>query len=161
MPRPSINLEPYKAEIIDLFKTNTSVSSLIEFLSDRYNIQVKERTIRSRLQAWGVQKQNRTASSNTILHARIKVLFYQVGLEEKDLLHALQCEGFDLTAHTLKYLRHRLGLFRRTRDPITTQLQVENVIQELQKELEKGQIEGYGKELLYRHFRRHGFTIAR
>jgi hypothetical protein len=61
----------------------------------------------------------------------------------------------------LKYLRHRLGLFRRTINPIRAQQQVELVIEELQKELEKGQIEGYGKELLYRHFRRHGFMIAR
>jgi hypothetical protein len=161
MPRPSINLEPYKAEIIDLFKNNTSCSSLAEFLSDQYGVEVQERTIRSRLQTWGIQKQNRTASTNTVLHARIKVLFFQVGLEEKDLFRVLDHEGFNITPRTLKYLRHRLGLFRRTINPIRAQQQVELVIEELQKELEKGQIEGYGKELLYRHFRRHGFMIAR
>ncbi|THC88600.1 hypothetical protein EYZ11_011951 [Aspergillus tanneri] len=74
MPRPSINLEPYKAEIIELFRNNSSVATLQEFLSDRYGIKVT---------------------------------------------------------------------------------------QQLQKELEKGQIEGYGKELLHRHFRSQGFMIAR
>jgi hypothetical protein len=49
MPCPSINLEPYKAEIIDLFKNNILYSSLTEFLSDQYGVEVQERTIRSRL----------------------------------------------------------------------------------------------------------------
>jgi hypothetical protein len=161
MPRPSINLEPYKAEMIELFTNNMSLSSLQEFLSDRYGININQRTIHSRLRAWGVHKQNRTASTDTVLHARIKVLFFQVGLEEKDLHHVLKCEGFDITPQTLKYLRHRLGLFRRTINPVIAQQQVEAVIEELQKELEKGQIEGYGRRLLHRHFRNHGFMIGR
>jgi hypothetical protein len=43
---------------------------------------------------------------------------------------------------------------------MVAQQQVEEVIQGLQEELEKGQIERYGKELLYGHFRCHSFTIA-
>jgi hypothetical protein len=36
-------------------------------------------------------------TSNIILHARIKILFFQVGLENKEMLQALQAEGFDIT----------------------------------------------------------------
>jgi hypothetical protein len=61
----------------------------------------------------------------------------------------------DIISRTLKYLRHRLGLFRRTRNPVIAQQQVETVIKEFEKELEKGQIEGYGRRLLHRHFRSH------
>jgi phage gp16-like protein len=45
-----------------------------------------------------MRKQNRTASLGLVLHARIKVLFYQVGLEEKEMLHVLQQKGFNIQA---------------------------------------------------------------
>jgi hypothetical protein len=35
------------------------------------------------------------------------------------------------------------------------------LIEELEKQIKKGQIEGYGKELLHRHIRNQGFVIAR
>jgi hypothetical protein len=106
MPRPSLDLEPYKAEIIDLYKSHTSTSSLC-LLAHRYGVEVTSYTIDTRLRTWGIKKQNHTATLNEILHTRIKVLFYQVGLEEKEMLHVLQQEGFNIEARTLKYIRHR------------------------------------------------------
>jgi hypothetical protein len=54
-----------------------------------------------------------------VLHARIKVLFFfQVGLEEKELLRVLHAEGFDIKPQTLEYLRHNLGLFCRAVNPM-------------------------------------------
>lgn len=161
MPRPSINLEPYKAELINLYQNSASIQSLQTFLLDQHGIQLTTRTIESRLQKWGIKKQNCTASSDTMLHARIRILFFQVGLEEKDLFHVLKAEGFDISPRMLKYIRHQLGLYHRTVNPITTQHQVDRVIEELHTELQTGQIEGYRKELLHRHFRNRGFIIAR
>jgi Clr5 domain len=160
MPRPSINLELYKAEIISLFQNNTSVDSIADILQNKYNLQVTYRTIQSRLHEWGIRKRNRTTTSDFILHARIKILFFQVGLEEKELLRALQAEGFEVAPRTLQRLRLQLGLRRRT-NLIEAQLQVDEIIQGIQEELEKGTIEGYGKELLHRHFRTRGFIVAR
>jgi hypothetical protein len=161
MPRPSIELEPYKAEIISLYQNNMSCADIGQFLDTQYGIEVKQRTIYVRLKAWGIEKHHRTLKSDTVLHARIKILFFQVGLEEKDLLRVLKLEGWDIKARTLKYVRHYLGLYRRTRNPIILQQQVDTVMEELQKQIDKGQIEGYGKELLYRHIRNQGFMIAR
>jgi Clr5 domain len=160
MPRPSIDLGSYKAEIISLFRCDHSADSIAKILHDKYNLQITDRTIRSRLQEWGIRKRNRTISSDPILHRRIKILFFQVGLEEKEMLQILQAEGFEITARTLRRLRSRLGLRRRTK-PIEAQLQVEEVIREIQSELDKGTIEGYGKEFLHRHFRSKGFMISR
>ena len=102
MPRPSINLDLYKTEIIFLFENNNSHASIAKILQNKYNLQIEERTIRSRLQTWGIRKRNRMTTSDTVLHARIKILFFHVGLEEKEMLQALQAEGFDITARTLK-----------------------------------------------------------
>lgn len=56
MPRPSINLEPYKAEIIQFFMDDRSCLSIKEFLADRYGVEVNERTIYSRIRNWGIHK---------------------------------------------------------------------------------------------------------
>lgn len=160
MPRPSINLEPYKAEIISLFQNDNSSASITTILRTKYNLEVTDRTIKSRLQKWNIRKRNHAIVSDTILHARIQILFFQNGLEEKELLRALQDEGFEIAPRTLQRLRLRLGLQRRT-NPIKAQQQTDEIIQGIQEELEKGTIEGYGKELLHRHFRGKGFIIAR
>jgi hypothetical protein len=161
MTRSAIDLEPYRAQIISRYAETNSIQDLIEFIAEQFGIKIRNRTIRSRLQIWGCNKNNCTASTDTNLHARIKILFFQVGLEEKDLLYALKQEGFDLRPRTLKYIRHRLGLFRRTTNLSAAQQQVDSVIGKLEEELNKGQIDGYGRELLHRHFRRHGYMIAR
>jgi DNA polymerase III delta prime subunit len=160
MPHSSKNLESYKTEIIFLFQNNNSSSVIARILLNKYDLKVTSRTIESRLQNWRIRKYNRTATADTILHARIRVLFFEVGLEEKDLLRALQNEGFEITARILRRLRHQLGLQRRT-NPVEAQQQTDEIIQAVEEELEKGIIEGYGKELLHRHFRSKGFMIAR
>jgi hypothetical protein len=90
----------------------------------------------------GSSKRDRTAKSDGVLHARIKVLFFfQVGLEEKYLLRVLRLEGFHIEPRTLKYIRHHLGLYRRARNLLVLQQQVETIIEELERQIEKGQIE--------------------
>jgi len=64
MPRSAINLEPYKAEIIDLYTNNIPYDSIIENLSRSYNITISERTLRTQLRGWGIQKQNCTVGTN-------------------------------------------------------------------------------------------------
>ncbi|KAL4864173.1 hypothetical protein BDV12DRAFT_205896 [Aspergillus spectabilis] len=125
MPRPRVDLEPYWTEITNLYQTGTHPDTLSEFLDSQYGVK-------------GIQKQNRTASADKILHARIRVLFYQVGLEEKEMLRVLQYEGFEIEA-----------------------AQVEEVFAHLRTELSKGQIEGYGRRLLYQHIQSQGYLLAR
>ncbi|RJE22166.1 hypothetical protein PHISCL_05486 [Aspergillus sclerotialis] len=112
--RLSINLEPYKDEITGLYLNNIVPNKIAEYLANFYGISATPRTIEARLRRWGIKKSNRTASTDQVLHARIMVLFHQVGLEEKQLLKDLRLDSFKIKASTLKYLRHKLGLFRRT-----------------------------------------------
>jgi hypothetical protein len=161
MPRSAINLEPYKAEIVALYTKNIPCDSIIENLSRTHNITISERTLRARLRGWGIQKQNRTVGTNQVLHARIKVLFYHIGLEERELLEVLQQDGFDITARTLLYLRHKLGLYRRIKNPIVDQKQVENVLEQLRAELNHSKVEGFGETLLHTFYQSKGHLLAR
>ena len=66
--------------------------------------------IKSCLQQWEICKQNHTTTSNTLFHAWIQILFYQVDLEDKDMLHVLQAEDFDIDDQTLRRLCVQLDL---------------------------------------------------
>ncbi|KAL3496438.1 hypothetical protein BJX62DRAFT_222109 [Aspergillus germanicus] len=161
MPRPSINLEPYQEEISHLYRMNVSRRDISQILQNRYDIKVSDATIKLRLQIWGVRKVNCTASKDTVLHARIKVLMYQVGLSEVEILHVLRCEGWDIKARTLKYIRHQLRLYRRTTNTIADQAEVNRVLNQLRTELTTGQIKDYGMRMLHQHFKNQGFLLAR
>lgn len=160
MPR-SIDLEPYKAEIISLFRNNTTSLDIALHLQQTHHLQVRERTIKARLSSWGVSKRNRTATSNTQLHTRISELFINQGLEERELLQVLQSEGFEISSRTLRRIRTRLGLVRRTNDPVQRQMQEDEALKYLREESKKGTIKGYGRGLLTSHMRGQGIIIAR
>jgi hypothetical protein len=104
MPRPTINLEPYREEISSLYQTGLTIASIIEILTNQYGLQISERMIRARLSGWGIQKYNHAVMKDTVLHACIKVLMYQVGLNEVEILDILQREGFQLSPCIYKYV---------------------------------------------------------
>ena len=160
MPHSSKNLKPYKTEIISLFQNdNNFYDSIAHVLQNKYNLQITGCTIASRLKEWRICKWNCMTTSDTVLHAWIKILFFEIGLEENDMLHALQDEGFAITSWTLRDVQHRLGLWCRM-NPIEAQKQTDEIVEAIEEELEKGTIEGYEKELLHHHFWNRGFMIA-
>ena len=116
MPRQQINLEPYRDEIIALYYHGISSDSISRTLESCHNIQVKERTIQSRLRKWGIRKRHQTTTGDEALHARIKMLFIQDRLTDKAMLNMLRKEGYDISERTLRRLRFKLGLHVRASD---------------------------------------------
>ncbi|KAE8369889.1 hypothetical protein BDV27DRAFT_140805 [Aspergillus caelatus] len=161
MPCPAIDLEPYKAEITALYQRNEPVAAIQDYLKESFNLQLSKRTLESRLQEWGLLHQDRTVSINTDVQARIKVLFFQVGLEDKDILYVLHQEGVTLAPCTLRRMRKSLGLVRRTDSPFERQRQTEAILQALIEESEKGKIQGFGRGLLHQYIRTKGHIITR
>ncbi|KAJ5146556.1 uncharacterized protein N7515_001120 [Penicillium bovifimosum] len=123
MPRHQINLEPYRDEIVILYHGGNSSDSISRTLASRHNIQVKERTIQSRLRKWGIRKRHRTTTGDEALHARIKMLYLQDRLTDKAMLNMLQQEGYGISERTLRRLRFKLGLHARTLDQEQHQVQ--------------------------------------
>ena len=158
MPCPSINLKSYKAEIISLFQNNNS-AFIACTLQNKYNLQIKKHMIESCLQEWKIHKWNCMIDYDTVLHAWIKILFFQNGLEKKKLLCALQDERFEITLRTLKDLCLQLDLQHHT-NSIEAQQQTDEIIQAIKKELKKETIEKYRKKLLHCHFWSKDFMIA-
>jgi hypothetical protein len=123
MPRQQINLEPYRDEIVTLYHRGDSSDSISRTLESRHNIQVKERTIQSRLRKWGIRKRHRTTTGDEALHARIKMLYLEDRLTDKAMLNMLQQEGYGISERTLRRLRFKLGLHARTLDQEQHQVQ--------------------------------------
>ena len=106
----TIDLESYKAEIISLFRDDNFSDSIVNTLVNKYNLWVAEHMIKSHLQQWEICKWNYMTISNTFFHAWIQILFYQVSLKDKNMLHVLQAEDFDIDDWTLRKLHVQLDL---------------------------------------------------
>ncbi|KAJ5795333.1 hypothetical protein N7457_001932 [Penicillium paradoxum] len=128
MPRQQINLEPYREEIITLYHHGVSSDSIGRTLESRHNIQVKERTIQSRLRQWGIRKRHRTTTGDEALHARIRMLFLQDRLTDKAMLNMLQQEGYGISERTLRRLRFKLGLHARASEQAQHREQMQMII---------------------------------
>jgi hypothetical protein len=159
MAPSTLDLEFHKEEIISLFHSGHNADFIANHISQQLEIvNISERTIRRRLQQWGVFKRLRTQDSSQ-LRARITVLFYEC-LEDEEMLDALHREGYVLGDRALKRIRKDIGLSRRfsilEREKSNTRL-----MEIVQQELDKGTIEGYGRGYLHTYFRRHGYNFSR
>jgi hypothetical protein len=159
--RPKVDLEPYKAEVIALHEKKMKGDDICKHLKRQHDIQISPRTLTKRLQHWGVKKKMENYSSNETLHARIKNLFFDVGLGDSEIVTVLNDEGYSISLRTLRRLRHQLGIRLRLDSPTGQQEQVQEILEALVEEMDKGTIEGYGKELLHNHFRSKGYVFAR
>ena len=163
--RPRVDLDPYKEEIIRLHQSGSDLRSILQSLSLHHNINIHERTLHNRLRDWGIRRNQRPISPNRLedLENHIQLLFFENGLEDKDMLKVLQAEGFDIAMKTLKRHRLKLGIVRRPTDltPETKEA-ADRIIQKLlEAEMKKKVIDGYGRRLLYQHMRQQGNIIAR
>ena len=162
---PPIDLDPHREQILQLYGDDNSLPMIIQRLSTRYDINVSERTLHSRLQEWGVRKRKAPISGSRLeeLENHIQLLFYEQGLEDRDMLKVLQVEGFDIAMKTLKRHRLKLGILRRpTALTSETKRTADRIISMLlEAEMKKKVIDGYGRRLLYQHMRQQGNIIAR
>ena len=155
----SIDLESYKTEIISLFQNNNSSAFIASLLQNKYDVKMREHTIKSHLQEWEIHQWNYMTTFNTALHTQIKILFFEIDLEDDDMLHVLQDERFEITFWILKKLWCWLDLWHHT-NFIEAQQQTDKIIEAIEKELKKETIEKYEKELLHHHFWNRDFMIS-
>ena len=160
--RPKVDLEIYQPELRTLYESEgISFDQLSEYLFSEHQIQITARTIKRRFQTWGIRKRHPPTILSDELKKRIQVLFFEIGLDDKDMLHVLQQEGFQIGKYALVRLRFELNL-RRREYTVEQQQKADIIVRNLvAQELEKGAIDGYGRRYLYTYFRQRGFICAR
>ena len=137
-----------------------SQAQIIEELCTEYDLSITDRTLRRRLQDWNVYQKTVTPKSEQ-LNARVRILFFENCLSDKEILIVLRDEGIAISSQRLSRLRLQLGLYRRT-NIREQRLEAREIAQRVvAEELEKGVIQSYGKQKLYDHFRRRGLMVSR
>ncbi|KAL3712158.1 hypothetical protein TMatcc_000854 [Talaromyces marneffei ATCC 18224] len=139
--RPPSGIDQYKEEISSSFLNGQSVSDITKMA----------------LQQWGISRTNYESE----LEDKIKELYFKQGLRDHEIIHALETNGIKISQSTLKTIRLRIGLRRRVVNAEDIQNTNDLVRAEVQKQLNSGRIEGYGRGHLYRFFRLKGYNIAR
>ena len=160
MPTPIIDIECHREYIKSLFQEdNIKKQEICDILLQKFRIHISLRTLESWLKQWGIAK-NRLSEDTPELRLRLTVLFFDVGLEDKDILHVLQHEHYQIELRKLQTIRKDMGLFRR--GSVFNKEESDMVLEQLvQKELDKGEILTFGRGLLYEYFRSKGHIIGR
>ncbi|KAE8138117.1 hypothetical protein BDV38DRAFT_245507 [Aspergillus pseudotamarii] len=154
----AIDLSRYKETIISQFQNHISAESIAEYLLLTHQVKVAEKTIRRRLIEWGISRRTPLVDTPK-LRIYIAGLYYNFCFSDKDILDALEKEGYSITPHNLIFLRRKMGL--KKVDLLSREEADKALIETVQQELDKGDIEGLGRGYLYTYFRMHGHNIAR
>ena len=103
--RTTIDLEPYKAQIITWFQDENKTSDEIAgLLRESYDKSVAPRTVKRRLKDWNITKRTRAENTST-LQARIEYMFCILGFTDSEILHALKHEGYRIEMTSLVRIR--------------------------------------------------------
>ncbi len=132
--RLSINLELYKNKLEDSFLTDATFQDLKKELFKDYGIAVTYRTIQRRFQIQNIRKCNRPVDSFKI-RKHIEFHIFNISLSNKDILEILHKKIYEYGQKTLRKIRYRMGIYRRTTDILNTNRRLSRVATVLAKEL--------------------------
>ncbi|KAL8739553.1 MAG: hypothetical protein Q9190_007654 [Brigantiaea leucoxantha] len=158
--RPPIGLDHYREQLIGLYQTGMTVDNLIDYIHDHHNIRLTKRTIKRRFKQWNVRKYVASDSSEEIKE-RMKELFFDAGLNDREMLQVLKADGFTIGLYALIRLRFVMNLRRRMVTDEEKAASQESARAALTKALESGEVEGYGYNYLQIYLRQRGYAFAR
>ena len=158
MPTPTIDLKPFKGLITTWFHDGLTSEDIAKKLTNEHNTRCAPRTIKRRLAEWGTTKRKRIQET-AALRLKIASMFY-MNFPDDIIVRALNEEGYQIGLTTVARIRKAQGCKRRMTawERVEANSELWNIVQE---ELDKGEIEGYGKELLQKYFRTRGLNTTR
>src|ERR1700722_10374894 len=111
MPNPKIDLKPFQGLITTWFNDNLSLDDIANRLANEYNATFTARTIKRRLNDWGVKKRLRIQET-TALRLKIASMFY-MNFPDDIIVRALNGEGYQIGMTTVVRIRKAQGCKRR------------------------------------------------
>ena len=157
MVRPTHDLDSLKDQIIDWYTHKTTIDIIVERLQTEFRVQSSVRTIKRRLQKWGIQRRTRIQETPE-LRAQVAILFH-TNLSDPQIVWALKESGTPIEVSAVVRIRRSQGLVRRM-TPFERFRSDERLFEVLKQEIETGSVEGYGRGLLYTHFCTNGHLVT-
>ncbi|CAG8101801.1 unnamed protein product [Penicillium nalgiovense] len=110
MPRPRIDLEPFKAEILDLLSTNVTHTAIRATLEEKYSIIVSPSTLKRSLTVWSPLTSRNNRNTTTRINFRDRVSKLLPLYNTQDILRILTSEGIHSLERTLYRIRADLRI---------------------------------------------------
>lgn len=146
-------------EILSLLDQRRSYQWIADYLGEHHDFSVSAVTLRRACRTWGIRRRRENIDSPR-LRARIAILFYEWCLTDKKILTVLRKEGFDISHRVLQDIRRKMGLYQRV-SPLNREEADRKLLECVQKELDKGLAEGFGRTNLYSYFRSNMYMVSR
>jgi hypothetical protein len=158
MPTPTIDLKPFRNLITTWFQDDLSSHDIAKRLAEGHQVVCTGRTIERRLKEWNVTKRACVVETMA-LRLKITSMFY-MNFPDDMIVRALNEEGCLIGKRAVVRIQKAQGCQRRL--TVWEQAEANLKLWEIvKKELDNGNIEGYGKELLYRYFCTKGINTTR
>ncbi|CCT65153.1 uncharacterized protein FFB20_14735 [Fusarium fujikuroi] len=165
--RPPINLDAFRIQIEQWkYHDRMTADDIVRRISTEFNISTSRRVLYRYLQTW---QSDQTTSNMTqartedteALRNRIKELFFENVLKDKNILFQLQKEGFVVTNRGLIRIRRSLGLLRHQ-----TPEQKEEQLIKLRHFFENDallntKLQSFGRTYLYTYIRQKQLSLSR
>src|SRR5579871_4944873 len=143
---PTIDLDSLKDQILASYREGQNYQEIA------FQFSVSERTIKRRLQSWGIRKRAPPVKAEDATMRSHVALYFIGNLTDDEIVFALQQQGWRVNKRTVARIRKSQGLRRRF-SAFERQVAVDALWNVIAKELDSGSIEGYGRRLLQVHFR--------
>jgi hypothetical protein len=161
MPRPQTDLNPYQDFVIEHFLDhNMNPNEIASALRRRHGLRVNGRTIQRRLHNWNVRKRARLKDNTALFKERLKFLFYQKGMNDREIIKQLNNEGWGVSQRTVKAYRQHTGILLRVNGKDKEKADAE-ALAIVQGELQKGTVQEYGRTFRQSRYRSLGKNLTK
>ncbi|KAF1936682.1 hypothetical protein EJ02DRAFT_479412 [Clathrospora elynae] len=155
--RPRTDIAPFEDDLRALFEEGLTFRQLADWLYEEHQVRCGLTTLKDRFRRWDIRRCI-TSDVEQQLKNRIIVLFYQLNLDDSEILRMLHAEGYtNISPATIVRLRFTLGLKHKDEQDIADILAYGLV----EEEMKKGIIDGYGRQMLQVHFKQHNMFFSR
>lgn len=151
---PYIDIEPHKAEILELLRQETTHEGIRTILLDKYQIKISRTVLNARLQRWrSLDSQLPLRTTKATIHDRVSQLLPRYNTQ--DILRILDQEGTPSSERTIRRIRADLSIYLRL-PPEERLQQLHEIEGILASEFIIGDIEDFGRRALHRHLQSMG-----
>lgn len=114
MPRTTIPLDAWKPQITTWLQHGQSADSIRRNLYKEAGIQISAKTFSRRLREWNIYVKQPYLSNYEGLKRRVREIFEEGQLTDKQAVVLLKREGFAVRGKTYQKLRLEMGLYKRS-----------------------------------------------
>lgn len=161
MPRPTIDIGPFRLQIEEWKRNNTKDEDILRLLKEEFDLNLSRTTLWRNLKQWSFSPRPITQDSDH-LRQRIRDLTCDLALNDHFTLLQLHSEGFIITKTGLIRIRKELGLKRRRTDPNEVAQLKEDLLEFFRKQhQESTTLQYYGRTYLYTFVRQKLHMLSR